>query len=83
MINFKKINSKNCTYYFFHEMINIKNFVPNMLSIDKISFEKSTDVAIYNIKYITMKSLDQVNIDCENFLYLTFNNIDVYLIEER
>ena len=54
MINFKKINSKNCTYYFFHEMINIKNFVPNMLSIDKISFEKSTDVAIYNIKYITM-----------------------------
>ena len=55
MINFKNINSKNCTYYFFHEMINIKNFVPNLLSIDKISFKKTTDVAIYNIKYITIE----------------------------
>ena len=55
MINFKKINSKNCTYYFFHEMINIKNFVPNLLSIDKISFKKTTDVAIYNIRYITIE----------------------------
>ena len=55
MINFKKINSKNCTYYFFHEMINIKNFVPNLLSIDKITFKKTTDIAIYNIKYITIE----------------------------
>ena len=50
-------------------MINIKNFDPNLLSIDKISF-KSIDAATYYIKYINMKSLDHVNIDCENSLFL-------------
>ena len=30
-------------------MINIKNFDPNLLSIDKISFN-GTDIVIYNIK---------------------------------
>ena len=26
-----------------------------------------------------MKSLDNVNIDCENSLYLVFNNVDGYI----
>ena len=26
-----------------------------------------------------MKSLDHVNIDCENTLYLIFNNVDGYI----
>ena len=43
-------------------MINIKNFDPNLLTVDKMSF-KSIDAVIYNIRYITMKSLDRVNID--------------------
>ena len=29
-----------------------------------------------------MKSLDHVNIDSENPLYLIFNNVDGYIIEE-
>ena len=51
----------------------------------KISL-KSTDPVIYNIRYIIMKSLDNVNIimksldnvniDSENRLYLIFNNVD-------
>ena len=52
-------------------MINIKNFDPSLLSIDKISF-KSTDSVIYHIEYITIKSLDSAN-----SLYLIFNNVDV------
>ena len=48
-------------------MINIKIFDQNLLNTDKISF-KSTDAVIYNIRYITMKSLDHVNIDSENLL---------------
>ena len=42
-------------------MINIKNFDPNLLIIDKISFECTNDV-IYNTRYITMKSIDNENI---------------------
>ena len=74
-MTFKQINIENRPYYFFNDIINIKNFDPNMLSIDKISF-KSTDSVIFNIKYITMKSLNHVNIDNENPPYLIFNNVD-------
>ena len=59
-------------------MINVKNFNPNLLSIDQISF-KSTDAIIYHIKYITIKSLDNENIDSENSLYFIFNNVDGYI----
>ena len=61
-------------------MINIKIFDQNLLNTDKISF-KSTDAVIYNIRYITMKSLDHVNIDSENLLYL--NNVDGYIEESN
>ena len=67
----KQINIENHPYYFFNDMINFKYFEPNLLNIAKISF-KSTDAVIYNIKYITMKSLYHANIDTENPLYLIF-----------
>ena len=70
---FKEINIKNLTYYFFNDMINIKNLDPNLLNINKILF-KPIDAAIYNIEYMTIKSLDHVNIDGINPLYLIFNN---------
>ena len=63
-------------------MINIKNFDPNLLSIDQISFE-STYFVIYHLEYITMKSLDNKNIDGANSLYLVFNNIDAYTEENN
>ena len=66
----------------FNDMINIKNFDPNLLNTEKISF-KSTDVVIYNIRYITMKSLDHVNIDSANSLYLVLNNVDGYIEESN
>ena len=31
----KQINIKNRMYYFYNNMINIKNFEPNLLKIDK------------------------------------------------
>ena len=37
MRNIKEINVKNRTYYFFNDMINIKNFDSNLLKIDKKS----------------------------------------------
>ena len=33
----KQINIKNCAYYFFNDMINIKSFHPNRIKIDKTS----------------------------------------------
>ena len=58
-----------------NDFINIRNFISNLISIDIPSI-KGIDAVIYHIKYITKKVLDYVNIDCDNFLYLAFNNVD-------
>ena len=39
MGNIKQINSKNGTYYFFNDMINIKKFDPSLIEIDKKSYK--------------------------------------------
>ena len=31
----KELNTKNRTYYYFHDIINIKDFYSNLLKIDK------------------------------------------------
>ena len=35
----KEINIKNQTYYFFEDMVDIRNFHSNLLKIDKKSYE--------------------------------------------
>ena len=55
----KQINIKNQIYYFYSDMINIKNFDPVLLKIDRKSYK---NIATYNIGYITNKKID----DCEN-----------------
>ena len=47
----RKTNIKNSQNYFFNSMTNIKNFDPNLSSIDQIPF-KGIDFFAYNIKYI-------------------------------
>ena len=76
----KQIDIKNRTYYFYNDIINIKNFDPILLKIDKKSYK---DIGIYNIGYITIKKID----DCENIysvnpLYLLINHANGY-IEEK
>ena len=61
MGSIKEINIKNRTYYFLDDMINIKNFDPNLLKIDK-KLHKNID--IYYIWYITMKDSEYVKILC-------------------
>ena len=76
----KQLNIKNRTYYFHDDLINPKNFDPNLLNLDKKS---SMDISIYYIEYITTKSInDYENITSVNPLYLIINNIYGY-IEER
>ena len=55
---FEKINL-NHSHYFFN---NIENIDPHLLSIDKKCLKK-TDAVIYKIKYITMQSINNQNID--------------------
>ena len=68
----KEINIKNQTYYFFDDMINIKNFHSNLLKIDKKSYK---DIDIYYIGYITIKKFgDCENIHRVNSLYLIIHS---------
>ena len=68
MENIKEINIKNRTYYFFNDMINIKDFNSSSLKLGKKSYK---DIGIYNIWYIAIKEIDVYeNICCVNSLYL-------------
>ena len=79
MGNIKQINIKNRTYYFFNDMINIKEFGSSLLKIDKKSYE---NIGIYYIGYITIKSIsDYENINSVNSLYLTVAEVDGYIEE--
>ena len=60
-------------------MINIKNFDPNLLKIDKKSYK---NIDIYYIGYITMKDFDDVSINSVNPSYLIVGEVDGY-IEEK
>ena len=53
MGNIKQINIKNGTFYFFNDMINMKDFDPNLLKIEKNSYK---GISIYNIRYIKIKN---------------------------
>ena len=72
----KQINIKNRTYYFYNDIIILKE-----LRIDKKSYK---NIGIYNIGYITIKKID----DCENIynvnpLYLLTNHASGYIEEEN
>ena len=76
----KQIDIKNQTYYFYNDMINIKNFDPILLKIDRKSYK---DIGIYNIGYITIKKIDDYeNIYSVNPLYLIIAHASGY-IEEK
>ena len=52
----KQINIKNRTYYFYNDMVNIKNVEPILLKIDRRSYK---NIGIYNIGYIMIKKIDE------------------------
>ena len=78
MGSIKEINIKNRTYYFLDDMINIKNFDPNLLKIGKKSYK---NIDIYYIGYIIVKDYNYVKINSVNYLYLIINEVDGYFEE--
>ena len=77
----KELNIKNRTYYFFDDMIDIRNFHSNLLKIDKKSHE---DINIYYIGYITIKKVsDCENIHSMNPLYLLLHSVTGHFKEKN
>ena len=62
------------------KQINIKNFKPNLLKIDRKSYK---NIGIYNIGYITIKKIDDCkNIHSVNPLYLIIAHASEYIKEK-
>ena len=66
----RQLNIEGRTYYFYNDLINIKNFNSNILKLDKKSVLGND---VYYIGYITKKT--QWNVNSVNPLYLMINKI--------
>ena len=75
MGDIRQINIEGRPYYFFNDMIDIKNFDSNLLDIFKLSSE-TTDEIICDIKYYDMESHNS-----EDLPYLIFSNVVRYIEE--
>ena len=74
----KDINIKNHTYYFFDDIINVKELDPNSIKKDETSCK---NILIYYIACVTIKDSKYVIINSANPLYLMFNRINRYFEE--
>ena len=61
-------------------MVNIEDFDPNLLKIDKNSYN---NIDVYYIGYITMKDSDYVKIKSVNPLCLIIREVDRYIKEKN
>ena len=60
---FKDIYFKNCMYYFFDDLINIKNLDLNKIKINGKSYK---DILMYYIGYMMVKYLSYIKINSIN-----------------
>ena len=77
MGNAKQINIKKRTYYFFNDMINIKDFGPSLIKIDTKSYKN------IGICHISVKISDCEYINSVNPLYLMTGEVDRYIEENN
>ena len=77
----KQININNQPYYFYNDMINLKNFEPNLLKINKKHYK---EINIYYIGYIMIKKSDDYeSIYSVNPFYLKVNCASGYIEEKN
>ena len=72
----KQLDIKNRTYYFYNDLINIKDFDARLLNLDK---KISMDLGIYSIGYVTKNS--ELGVNSVNPLKLMINRIDGFTEE--
>ena len=65
-----EIEIRNLSYYFFNDMLNIKNLDPNKIKIDEKSCKS---ILIYYVAYVTLYSVKP--------LYLIINKMNEYIKE--
>ena len=68
---------KNHTHYLFDDIINIKNFDPN-IKIDKKSYK---NILIYYNGYVTIRNSKYVKINSVNHPHLIIDNVNGYFEE--
>ena len=77
----KQINIKNQAYYFYNDIIDLKDFQPNLLKIDKKLYK---NIDINYIGYITIKKIDDYeSIYSVNPLHLRNNHASGYIEEKN
>ena len=59
MVTTKQLNIKSRTYYFWNDLINLKDVDPKLLKLDKKS---SMDISIYYSGYVTKKPECNINL---------------------
>ena len=74
----KDIDIKNPTYYFFDDIINIKNFDFDNIKLDERS---NKNILIYYIGYVRIKDSKNVKLNSVNPLYHIFNKVNGYFEE--
>ena len=69
----KQINIKNRTYYFYNDIIDLKNFDARLLKVDKKDYK---EIDIYYIGYATIKKIANCNnVNSVNPLYLMIDKM--------
>ena len=77
----KQIEIKNRIYYFYNDMINLKDFESNLLKIDKKHYK---GIHIYYIGYMTIKNINNCeSIYSVNPLYVLVNHANGYIEEKN
>ena len=78
MVTTIQMNIKSRTYYFYDDLINIKNFDPGLLKLDK---KESMDIGIYYIGYVAKKP--EYKINSVNPLYSFVDEINDFVEEKE
>ena len=77
----KQINIRNRTYYFYNDIIDLKEFDVRLLKVDKKSYK---NINIYYIGYITIKKIDDYEgIYSVNPLYLRICIMQVDILKKK
>ena len=69
----KDIDTKNHTYYYFNDIINITNFDSNNIKKYENSYK---NILVYYIRYVTIKDSKYVENISVNHLYIIFSKMN-------
>ena len=75
LIKHQDTDLKNSTYYFYNDIINIRNFDPRNIKIDGKSYRNILDYYIGNVTIDDSKYIITYSV---NFLYLIFNKVNLW-----